>query len=75
MNLEAITHLKSGYIFPVKNEDGILQALEWFYANSEMASIMAEEAYNEAIEKFNIQELIQRSNRRSDRRSLRSHID
>ena len=52
MNLEAIVHNKTGYIFTVKNEDSILKAMEWFYTHRDNATVFAEEAYKEACRRF-----------------------
>lgn len=59
MNLEAITHLNTGYIFEVKNEDAILEAMNWFAVNREAATEIANRAFADASSRFDIQAIVQ----------------
>lgn len=59
MNLEALEHKKTGFVFAVKNEASILEAMKWFSANRSKATAMAEEAYTDACNRFDIKSIVQ----------------
>lgn len=58
MNKEAVTHLQTGYIFEVKNEDAILEAMNWFAANRTVATEISERAFAEARIRFDIHAIV-----------------
>lgn len=59
MNREIITQGKTGYLFPVRNELGILEAMEWFIGHPEAAVSMSEAAYLQALDRFDIEHVAQ----------------
>lgn len=59
MNLEAVEHKKTGYIFNVKSRDSIRLALEWYIKNTVEAINMAQLAAQVARVKYDIKKISQ----------------
>jgi glycosyltransferase involved in cell wall biosynthesis len=70
--IEAVEHLKTGYISKVANEDSLKEGIEYFSANKEKINSMGEAAYNKLLNEFTVDkiadtylndfEIMQRSN-------------
>lgn len=55
MNKEAIRHMETGYIFNVKNETSMVEAMQWFMGNKRTALDMAKVAREQALHRFDIE--------------------
>lgn len=60
MNLEAVQHFKSAYVFNVKSVSSIHEALIWFINNRDLANQFAREALKTAHEKFSINNVVEK---------------
>ena len=59
MNQEAIEHQRTGWLFPVKEVNGLLEAMVWMTQNFVDAQLFAREAYKVAEERFAIEIIAQ----------------
>lgn len=57
MNREAVHPDETGRLFPVKNEQGIFEAMCWFAENQEEGYRMGARARSEALERFDIKKI------------------
>jgi glycosyltransferase involved in cell wall biosynthesis len=59
-NKEAITHLKTGYLFKRESEEEIEKAMVWFINNRDTANTFAQKAYEYAKENFELETIVNR---------------
>ncbi len=55
MNREIITHGETGFLFPVGDQQGILQTMTWYLAHARDAETMSDNAYRFACQNFDIE--------------------
>ncbi len=58
VNKEAITHLKTGYLFEKGSVESITDALLWFNDNREKANHLANQAYLHALDNFEQEKIV-----------------
>jgi glycosyltransferase involved in cell wall biosynthesis len=56
--IEAVEHLKTGYVSKVANEDSLKEGIEYFSENKEKINSMGEAAYNKLINEFTVDKIV-----------------
>lgn len=59
-NKEAVTHLKTGYLFHAGSAAEIEKAMTWFRDNREIATVLAQNAYTHAKENFELKKVVEK---------------
>ena len=57
-NMEAITHLKTGYLFRKESADEVEKAMLWYKDNRPEANALATRAYEFAKENFELDKIV-----------------
>lgn len=59
-NTEIIRHLENGYIFKVKDQASLREAMDWFSNNRSLAELLAQKANKEAHELYSLESVAKR---------------